>query len=113
MDGANPAVAAAFDSRDKDWIVGGVAQSVAQAHDGATDALLEIHKDARGPECLTKFLARDHFPGTSQQQGERSKGKVLETDLDAVPPQLARTQIRLEYPEANESCRRRRRNHKE
>ena len=70
-------VAAAFDGLNKDWIVGRVAQCVAQAHDGAADPLLKIDKNVGGPKCLTKLLTRDYFAGTAQQKRQRSKRQIL------------------------------------
>jgi hypothetical protein len=65
--------------------------------------LLKIDKNVGGPKCLTKLLACDHFPGTGQQKSQRSKGKILEADPDAVPPEFARTQVGLEHTKANKS----------
>src|SRR5690348_2151626 len=59
--GSNPPVAAAFDGLNEDRVVGGIAQGIAQAHDGAADALLKIHKDVGRPKCPTKFFASDYF----------------------------------------------------
>ena len=106
MDGSDPAVAAALDGLNKDGIVGRVSQGVAQAHDGAADPLLKIHENVGGPECLAKLLARDHFPGTGQQQRQRPKGQILKTDPDAVPPEFARAEVGFEHTEANASRRR-------
>jgi hypothetical protein len=96
---SNPAVAAALDGPNKDWIIGRVAQGIAQAHDGATDPLLKIHKNVAAPKCLTKLLARDHISGTRQQKVQRSKRKILQADPDAVPPQFARPEVGFSEPE--------------
>jgi len=106
MDGADPAVAAALDGLDEDGVVGGISEGVAQAHDGAADALLKIHKDVRGPEGLPEFFAGDHDSGTRQQKRERTEGQVLETDLDAIPAEFAGAEIGFENTEANRSRRR-------
>jgi hypothetical protein len=103
MDGADPAVAAPLDGLDEDGIIGGIAQSVAQAHDGAADALLKIHKDVGGPEGLAELFAGDHDSGTRQQERERTEWQVLETDLDAIPAEFAGAEIGFENTEANRS----------
>src|ERR1035438_5266583 len=101
MDGADPAVAAALDGLDEDGVVGGISEGVAQAHDGAADALLKIHKDVGGPEGLAELLARDPPPGPPRQRREHAEGQILKTALVPVPAELPGAQIGFEYPEAN------------
>jgi len=105
MDRSHPAIASALDGFDKDWIVGGVSQGVAQAHDSAADALLKIHKDVRRPESLTELLAGDDLSGPGQHECEDTEWQVLKTDLDAIAAKLAGGQIGFENTEANRSCR--------
>jgi hypothetical protein len=76
-----------------------------RAHDGAADALLKIHKDARGPESLAELLARDDLSGPGQHERQGTVWQVLKTDLDAVAAELAGGQIGFENTEANRSCR--------
>src|SRR5450631_4713292 len=45
-------------------------------------------------------------PGAAEQERQRSKGQILKTDFDAVPPEFARTEVGFEHTEANESRRR-------
>jgi hypothetical protein len=52
LHGADPAVAAAFNGLNEDWVVGGIAQRIAQALDGSADAAVEIYKDVARPKCL-------------------------------------------------------------
>jgi hypothetical protein len=77
MNRSHPAIALALDGFDKDWIVRGVSQGVAQAHDGAADALLKIHKDVRGPESLAELLARDDLSGPGQHERQGTEWQVL------------------------------------
>jgi hypothetical protein len=112
MDRSHPAIASALNSFDKDWIVGGVSQGVAQAHDGAADALLKIHKDVRGPESLAELLARDDLSRPGQQERQGTEWQVLKTELDAIASELAGGQIGFENTEANRSCRYRTGTHK-
>ena len=52
-------------------------------------------------------------PGRVEQQRERTKRQVLQTDPDAVPPEFARAQVGFEHTEANQSRRRLWRAHKD
>jgi hypothetical protein len=106
MEGADPTVAAPLYGLDEDGIVGGISEGVAQAHDGAADALLKIDEDVGGPKGLTELLAGDHHPGTCQQEREHTERKILETNLDPVPAEFTGAQISFEYTEANRSRRR-------
>ena len=103
---ADPAVAVAFDGLNEDRVVGGIAQGVAQALDGAADAAVEIHKDVARPKGLAKLFAGDDFVGTAQQNCQGAKRQVLDPDLDAAPAQFAGTQVGLEHTKANKYRRR-------
>ena len=50
--GTDPAVAVAFNGLNKDWVVGGIAQRISKAFDGAADASVEIYKDVARPKRL-------------------------------------------------------------
>ena len=97
MDRPDPAVAATLDGLNKNGIVGGVAQSVAQAHDRAADALLEIHEDIRGPKRLAKLFPRNHDARVGQQKSQSTKRQVLNADLRAVPAEFAGAQVGFEF----------------
>src|SRR5437588_11386131 len=56
--------------------------------------------DAFGPELFAQLLARDNFTGMLEQRRQYLKRLFLELDLDAVPAELARTEIALEFSEA-------------
>src|ERR1700733_11122599 len=111
--GADPAIAAALDGLDEDGILGGVAEGVAQLHEGTADALLEIYEDVGGPEGLTKFLARDYFSGAAQQESQRPKWQILKADADTVALEFAGAEVGLEHTKANERRRRLCRTHRD
>ncbi len=101
MNGTDPAVPATLNCLDKDWIVGGISQCVAQTHDCAADSLLEIHKDIRRPERLAQLLTCNDLPGTCQQDRQHAERQILQTDLDSVPAEFAGHEISLEHTEPN------------
>src|SRR5271166_4269919 len=98
----NPAVAATVDGSNEDWILGGISERVAQALDGAADSEVEIDEHVIRPQRLAKFLVRNDFVGTAQQELQRPKRQVLDSDLDSISAQLVGTQVSLEYYEQND-----------
>src|SRR5215469_8386095 len=65
--GCNEAIAAARERLDELGIVGGVCQSFPQPIHGDVQAVLEIHKGVRRPNCLSKFFPGNQFSRTFQE----------------------------------------------
>ena len=68
MQGRDPAVTAAVYCFNKNRIVGGVAERIAQALDGAADAAVEIDEDILRPKFLPQFLPGHHLIGVVEQE---------------------------------------------
>ena len=58
-------------------LFGGITQGLAQPGDGAVQPMIEVNKCVRGPQVLAQFIARDHFPGSFQQQRQNTQRLFL------------------------------------
>jgi hypothetical protein len=74
MRGGYPAIATAVDCLDKDRVIGGIAQCVAQTLDRTADPAVKIDKDVWRSEILPKLLPRHYFVRAAQQKAEVRKG---------------------------------------
>jgi hypothetical protein len=112
LHGADPPIAAAPNGLNENWVVGGIAQRVAQALDGAADGAIKIHKYIARPKCLAEFFVGDDFVGVAEQKSQHTEGQILKMDLDPVPAEFASTQVGFEHTEPDYGRRRLCRAHK-
>jgi hypothetical protein len=98
---SNPAITAALHGFNKNRVVGGIPEGVAQPVDGAADAVIEVDEDPFRPERLAKLVAAEHLVGTAQKQLQGAKGQILNLDPDPILAEFAGAQVRLEDSEAH------------
>jgi len=103
-DGPDPAIAATLNGLNEYGVLRRVSERVAQAHDGAADSLLEIHKNVGRPQRLPEFFARDYHSGMREKERKGAERQILKADFYAVAPELASTQVSLKHSEANHTC---------
>ena len=87
---------------DEPWIVGRIAQRLAQFRHGGIHAVVEVHEGILRPQLLLQFLARHDLARMLQQHLEHLKGLLLQPDLEAALAQFACAQVNFKNPEAHE-----------
>src|ERR1700689_2364698 len=91
--GGDPPVASALYSFDKDRIVGGIPQRVAQAVDRTADPVVEVDEHPLRPKRETELLAAEHLVGAAQQKLQGAKREVLNLDLGSAFSEFARAHV--------------------
>ena len=99
--GSDEAVSAATSGGDEARILRVVRQGLAQLVDGSVQAGVEVDEGVRRPEALAKLVARNHFSGPLQEDGEHGEGALLQPDDDAIPAQFASAEVDFIETEAD------------
>jgi hypothetical protein len=84
---------------DEPWILGGVAQRIAQPADGGIQTVVEINVRVCRPQAPAEFFPRYYFTRMLQQNREDLKWLLLKADAGSVATQLARFHIHFKNTE--------------
>ena len=86
---SNEAVAVAGDGLDEPRIFRGVAESLAETHDGGVEAVIEVNKGVARPETFAKLFAADEIAGSFEKDRKNLPRLVLEANAGSVLAQFA------------------------
>jgi hypothetical protein len=75
--GGYEAISAPRQSLDESWILGVIAQSIAQLPNGAVDSVFVIDPRPGIPESGADLIARNHFAWVLQEQAQDSQRLIL------------------------------------
>jgi hypothetical protein len=99
---SNESVAAAWQGLDESWLLGGIAERLAQAVYGGIQAMLKIAEGIAWPELLLQLFAGDQFSRPTEQRRQNVKRLSAQAYPDASPSQFLTSQVHLEGAEAKD-----------
>src|SRR5258708_37782063 len=101
IDLKNESIAQLGHGFNESGLVGRVAERLAQSGDSTVQPMVEVHKRVGRPEALAQLVARDHFPGSLQEQRQHTERLFLYPAQPTFLTQFTRPKINLKDIKAN------------